>query len=452
MEISTGAIAAALESLAAFEGRAVAALKPGELVAAQGAAALVRRTSEAMLAALAFEVGRRSGPELGSSGFAREHGFSSPNRMVAHVTGGSLGDAAHLIDAGRAFAASTMPDAAGMDPATPSAQGLDYSASAFSPPAYPHLAASLAAGDIGASTAALICRTLVSLGEDASSVEAHLVARARDLDLSELRRVCQRLQASSDPAGWEERERRQHEARHVSISEDSDGMMLIQARLDPPAAAPVVAWLDAQVKDAFRRRRDGDPRDADARTVGQIRADALVGLARHGMACEEPTSGVSTTVLIRMGLDDLRRGIGLGESDNLTTPLSVGALRAMCADAEIIPVVLGAGSEVLDLGHARRLFTRAQRLALVERDGGCAMCHAPPSYCEAHHIRWWDRHLGRTDINNGVLLCTGCHHRVHRDGWNVEVRDGSVWITAPPTVDPSQSPRLGGRARMHIAA
>ena len=183
MEISTGAIAAALESLAAFEGRAVAALKPGELVAAQGAAALVRRTSEAMLAALAFEVGRRSGPELGSSGFAREHGFSSPNRMVAHVTGGSLGDATHLIDAGRAFAASTMPDAAGMDPATPSAPGLDNSASAFSPPTYPHLAASLAAGDIGASTAALICRTLVSLGEDASSVEAHLVARAGDLDL-----------------------------------------------------------------------------------------------------------------------------------------------------------------------------------------------------------------------------------------------------------------------------
>ena len=452
MEISTGAIAAALESLAAFEGRAVAALKPGELVAAQGAAALVRRTSEAMLAALAFEVGRRSGPELGSSGFAREHGFSSPNRMVAHVTGGSLGDAAHLIDAGRAFAASTMPDAAGMDPATPSAQGLDYSASAFSPPAYPHLAASLAAGDIGASTAALICRTLVSLGEDASSVEAHLVARARDLDLSELRRVCQRLQASSDPAGWEERERRQHEARHVSISEDSDGMMLIQARLDPPAAAPVVAWLDAQVKDAFRRRRDGDPRDADARTVGQIRADALVGLARHGMACEEPTSGVSTTVLIRMGLDDLRTGIGLGESDSLSAPLSVGTLRAMCADAEIIPVVLGARSEVLDQGRGRRLFTRAQRIALVERDGGCAMCHAPPSYCEAHHIRWWDRHLGKTDLDNGVLLCTGCHHRVHRDGWHVEVRASSVWITAPPSVDPLQTPRLGGKARLQLAA
>ncbi len=447
MEISTGAIATALESLAAFEGRAVATLERGELVAAQSAAALARRAAEAMLAALAFEVGRRSAPDLGSSGLAREHGFSSPGRMVAHVTGGSLGDAAHLIEAGRAFASSTVPVGANPDGANP-----DHPASASSQPAYPHLAACLAAGDISAAAAALVCRTLDTLGEQAQSAEERLVARACDLDLSELRRVCQRLEASSNPAAWEAREQRQHEARHVSVSEDFEGMVLIQARLDPPSAAPVVAWLDAQVKEAFRRRRDGDPLDRDTRTVGQIRADALVGLARHGMACDEPTSGVSTTVVVRSGLDELRTGTGLGDSDNLAAPVSAGTLRAMAADAEIIPMVLGGDSEVLDLGRTRRLFTRAQRLALVDRDGGCAMCHAPPSYCEAHHIRWWDRHRGTTDLDNGVLLCTGCHHRVHRDGWKIATDRGEVWITAPPSVDPAQRPRLGGRARMQVAA
>ncbi len=452
MEISTGAIATALESLAAFEGRAVAALGPTELVDAQGAAALVRRAAEAMLAALAFEVGRRSAPELGPGGMARERGFSSPGRMVAHATGGSLGDAAHLIDAGRAFASSAEPGGAGLDSANPDGANPDDPAAAAAPPTYPHLAASLASGEIGAQAAAMVARTLDAMGERASAVEERLVARARDLDLGQLRRACQRLQASSDPVAWEERELRQHQARHVSVSEDADGMMLIQARLDPPAAAPVVAWLDAQVKEAFRRRRDGDPLDRDTRTVGQIRADALVGLARHGMACDEPTSGVSTTMVVRIGLDELRTGTGLGDSDNLAAPVSAGTLRAMAADAEIIPLVLGADSDILDLGRARRLFTRAQRLALVERDGGCAMCHAPPSYCEAHHIRWWDRHLGRTDLDNGVLLCTGCHHRVHRDGWKIATKDGEVWITAPPSVDPAQRPRLGGRARMQLAA
>ncbi len=295
-------------------------------------------------------------------------------------------------------------------------------------------------------------RTLDALGDRAAAVEERLVERARNLDLGQLRRACQRLQASSDPGAWEERELRQHQARHVSVSEDSDGMMLVQARLDPPAAAPVVAWLEAQVKEAFRRRRDGDPLEPDTRTVGQIRADALVSLARHGMACDEPTSGVSTTMVVRMGLEELMTGVGVGESDNLNAPVSAATLRTMAADAEIIPMVLGSESEVLDMGRKRRLFTRSQRLALVERDGGCAMCHAPPSYCEAHHIRWWDRHQGSTDLDNGVLLCTGCHHRVHRDGWDIDIRGGEVWITAPRSVDPAQRPRLGGRARLEVAA
>lgn len=441
MDISTGAIAAALESLAAFEGRTVATLEHGELVAAQDAASVLRRATEAMLAALAFEVGRRSAPELGPGGLARSHGFSSPGRMVAQATGGSLGDATHLIDAGRAFASGAKSDDARHDDADTAAR-----------PAYPHLAASLTSGEIGAQAAALVSRTLDALGERGPSVEERLVARARDLDLTQLRRACQRLQASSDPGAWEERERRQHEARHVSVSEDPDGMMLIQARLDPPAAAPVIAWLDAQVKDAFRRRRDGDPLARDTRTVGQIRADALEGLARHGLACDEPTSGVSTTVVVRIALKDLQAEAGVGESDNLNAPLSVGTLRAMAADAEIIPVVLGSKSESLDLGRSRRLFTKTQRLALVERDGGCAMCHAPPSYCEAHHIRWWDRHHGKTDLDNGVLLCTGCHHRVHRDGWDISIKDGEVWITAPRSIDPAQRQRLGGRARLQLAA
>jgi hypothetical protein len=452
MEISTGAIAAALGALAAFEGRAVAGLESGELIAAMGAAALVVRTSEATLAALAFQVGQRSAPDLGPSGLAREHGFSSPGRMVAHATGGSLGDAAHLIEAGRAFASRTTPDGAKSDGTNSDDPASASSRPACPQPAYPRLATCLAAGDIGAAAAALEGRTLDTLGAQAQFVEERLVERACELDLGELRRVCQRLEASADPVAWEAREQRQHEARHVSISEDLDGMLVIQARLDPPAAAPVAAWLDAQVKDAFRRRRDGDPLNADIRTVGQIRADALVGLARHGMACDEPTSGVSTTVVVRIALDDLRTGTGLGESDNLTAPLSAGAIRVIAADAEIIPAVLGTDSEVLDIGRARRLFTRAQRLALVERDGGCAMCHAPPSYCEAHHIRWWDHHGGTTDLDNGVLLCTACHHCVHRDGWHIESTRGQVWITPPPSVDPTGVSRLGGRARMQLAA
>jgi hypothetical protein len=229
-------------------------------------------------------------------------------------------------------------------------------------------------------------------------------------------------------------------------------MVVITARLDPPSAAPVIAWLDAQVRDAFQRRREHDGAREDKRSAGQIRADALVALARHGLGCESPATGVTTTVVVRLSDQQLRRGLGIAECDGLAAPISASTARRMAADAEVIPIVLGTKSEALDIGRARRLFTRAQRLALVERDGGCAWCHAPPSFCDAHHIRWWTRDRGRTDLDNGVLLCVSCHHRLHDAGWDVRVEGGRVYFVPPAGVDASQTPRLGGRAKLDGAA
>ncbi len=103
----------------------------------------------------------------------------------------------------------------------------------------------------------------------------------------------------------------------------------------------------------------------------------------------------------------------------------------MAAGGGIIPVVLGGEGEILDWGREKRLFTRAQRLALVERDGGCVMCGLPPQLTRAHHLRWWQRDGGSTDLDNGVLLCDSCHRRIHDNEWGdqdrgVRVRGASV--------------------------
>ena len=146
-------------------------------------------------------------------------------------------------------------------------------------------------------------------------------------------------------------------------------------------------------------------------------------------------------------------GSGVGDIDGTPQPVSVSALRHAAADAEVIPAVLGGLSEILDWGRARRMFTRAQRLALVERDDGCAWCNAPPSWCAAHHIRWWERDAGPTNLANGVLLCTTCHTRIHRDGWDIQVREGaSVNFIPPATIDPARTPHTRGRPHFTIAA
>jgi hypothetical protein len=94
--------------------------------------------------------------------------------------------------------------------------------------------------------------------------------------------------------------------------------------------------------------------------------------------------------------------------------ISAGAARRLACQAGIIPVVLGADSEVLDVGRRQRFFTKAQTTAMSIRDRGCVAegCDWPAWMSHAHHWEKWSVG-GPTDLNNGGLLCP-CHHaRAH---------------------------------------
>ena len=184
-------------------------------------------------------------------------------------------------------------------------------------------------------------------------------------------------------------------------------------------------------------RDGGDAADValtDTRTLAQMSADALADIARLALSSDEaPPSLAAATVVARIDVEALESGIGFGELDGIEMPVSAASLRELAASADVIPEVLGGRGEVLDLGRRQRRFTRAQRIALAERDGGCAHpdCDRPPAYTQAHHIRWWKRHRGPTDLDNGVLLCSFHHHLVHDTGWGIFVRDHRVWFVPP---------------------
>jgi hypothetical protein len=124
--------------------------------------------------------------------------------------------------------------------------------------------------------------------------------------------------------------------------------------------------------------------------------------------------GDATTVIVTVSLDALRRDLGtseLGPADQLTAAQA----RRLACTAQIIPAVLGTKSEVLDLGRSARLFRPAQRKAMVLRDRECRAegCTIPATWCEAHH---WETPWalgGRTDLDDGLLLCSWHHHRAH---------------------------------------
>ncbi len=97
-----------------------------------------------------------------------------------------------------------------------------------------------------------------------------------------------------------------------------------------------------------------------------------------------------------------------------TGPIPTHVLERFACGADIFGVVFGGDGQPLWHGRKVRTVTDAQWRALIARDRHCVLCHAAPSWCEAHHIVPWQAPArGRTDIENLALLCYRCHHQLH---------------------------------------
>lgn len=450
MTFSTESFKRQAGELLGYDGTDLGALERSEFTKLRETVGRVKRSLDALVAEVAAEAASRSDEDLGWAGLARKEGHRRPEGMIAQDLGITPGEAGTMIDVGR-----TLRDADRTPPAEPGGDPTSRPTEDNESPARPHVAAAVREGTISTHAARAITEALGTIdvdeptAGDLDALERRLVDLASRMSLAELRKACRRQVARRAPRDLERTERRLHGERFLSFSDDPAGMVVMHGKLDPLTAAPIRAWVDAQVRAARHRARDGvGDGPPDDRTPGQMAVDALAMLAQHGIDCEHPTSGVKTQVVVRINVKDLESGVGVADCDQLSGPISVPTLRAMAVDAAIIPVTMGGASLPLDVGRASRFFTPAQRLALVERDGGCAWCHAPASYCDAHHIDWWTRDRGPSDLRNGVMLCTACHQKMHHQDWRVEVRDSGVWFTPPASVDPERRPRIGGKARL----
>jgi hypothetical protein len=88
----------------------------------------------------------------------------------------------------------------------------------------------------------------------------------------------------------------------------------------------------------------------------------------------------------------------------------------------------------LDLGREQRLANTPQWTVLRWRDRGCVVpgCHRPATWCSAHHLQWWDRDHGPTDLTNLCLVCSHCHHLIHDHGWTIHHDDERTWHLTRP--------------------
>ncbi|MBO0841621.1 MAG: DUF222 domain-containing protein, partial [Nocardioides sp.] len=138
--------------------------------------------------------------------------------------------------------------------------------------------------------------------------------------------------------------------------------------------------------------------------------------------------GEATTVMITMRLDQLRKELGTAGIGFDGEKITAGEARRMACNAQIIPVVLGTDSEVLDVGRASRLATPVQRRALRVRYQTCCAegCDIPAPWTDVHHLTPWSQG-GLTNLQDLVLLCNHHHHVIHNPAYGYErLADGVI--------------------------
>ncbi|MBN9756380.1 hypothetical protein Ae406Ps2_1143 [Pseudonocardia sp. Ae406_Ps2] len=270
--------------------------------------------------------------------------------------------------------------------------------------------------------------------------------------------------------------------RGVSWYHDSDGSLVLRARLTPDDGAALVAAIEAHVvavaPSTAAPSTEPDPRvgpherareaaehapGAVVDTLAARRADALLDLVTRegddegGPVVSRP--GTRVTVV-----DDATTGSArLDGGPEIPAPT---AERLAC-DARARVLLTDRHANHLYLGRSRRLAGPSQIAALsaagaAEGRPGCRFpgC-AHTRHLHAHHVRHW-LHGGPTDIDNLVLLCSFHHRLVHDHGYVILRPPGGTWTVHRPdgtVVRPTGAPLDGSaetlleintRARLRI--
>ncbi|MGV9362807.1 DUF222 domain-containing protein [Amycolatopsis sp. NPDC003731] len=372
------------------------------------------RSAEAELGALVAEIEQRGVMEV--------FGYRSVARLLEHLgdlprsAAERLVKRARLVNPGRALDGTPIPALA---PAT---------------------GAAALSGSLSAPMIDTITGVLAEVPpEHRDRVEADLLAFAAEAGHKQVAVLGARILAHLNPDGAEPDDTEPVvPVRELFLRRRRSGVWELNGKFDDETGTRASALLDAL---AERRTGDDGP---DHRAMPQRYGDAFSDAV--DLALNSPDlpmqAGERAHVMVAVSLTDLQSGAGaatLGDTGTMTA----AEARVHACDAMVIPAVLGAKSEPLNLGRLRRLISAGLRRALFLRDRGCAFpgCHRPPRHCQGHHIRHW-ADGGPTDLNNLVLMCAHHHRLLHRSGWEVRIAPDGLPEFLPPTfLDRRRKPR-----------
>jgi hypothetical protein len=396
--------------------------RAGKLELAHGVtqALTVMRAASAVLGSYLAEIESRGAHDL--------YGYGSTKMWLADTARISAGDAKKMVD--RAVA---LHPTRGLD-------GTEIPAFA------PATAAAAAEGAIGDVHVDLIVTVLKKIPldvpvEERDGAEAILATLARKAGPREIVDIGEALLAHLDPDGDEPKDPEPAQpCRELTLERRKDGFWNLSGRLDDELGTRTAAAIEA-----YAQKRPVDEfRQADLRSLAERQGDAWADLLDLAVACpDQPgTCGYRTMVHVTVDFDALKTGIGKACLDFVGEMTAREARMAAC-DCLMLPVVMSAAGEPLDVGRLKRFVTPAQRRALNLRDLGCGFpgCRRKPKRTHVHHVAHWVDG-GPTDLRNLCLLCAFHHRMIHFGDWEVRMAaDGLPEFIPPQYLDPLRTPR-----------
>jgi hypothetical protein len=400
-------------------------------------------------ALIAGEIAHRSAPELGSQGLAQRAGHKTAEQFVKMTTGATGRDAGTAVRVG-----SLMREAA--------VEGeVDVVTGEVATPTQPWLApvtASLATRSISIESAEAIRAGLGSpnsavTAEQLQDAATQLCSAARSLDPDALAREARAFRDELDVEGVALREEERRQKRSLRLYLQPDGTTKLVWIMDPEMAATVRDIYDRTISPKLGGVRFVDPERqmfadtilADERKPDQIASDGFEQLLKLGADADPNFLLGSGAPVIRLTAtkSSFASGTGLARIEGQVAPVSIPTAWRLNCDAGMAGIVLDENGMVLDFGREQRFFTRKQKEALALMWGGCAApgCDRPPSWTEAHHIVFWKRDGGKTNLADGILLCRHHHLLFHNNGWEIQRdKNSKYWLIPPIEQDPSQTP------------
>jgi hypothetical protein len=271
----------------------------------------------------------------------------------------------------------------------------------------PATAAALAAGDLSPEHVDVLARA----NDGARRVlfadhESVLIEQCKRLRFADAVKLVEYWRQRADAESCEDEAERRDDRRSASAARTIDGMVDVQAWLDPFGGAAFKAELDRLERQLYL----DEEKSGRIRTASQRRADALVEMAHRSRTAAPDGLRPRPLITVLCGEASFTRICELADG----TVVTPGQIVHQLADADIESILFDGPDRVISVSRRRR-FAGALRRAIEVRDRHCqhpSGCDEPADRCDVDHIQPHPAG-GLTSQENGRLECWPHNRKQH---------------------------------------